>query len=285
MPRSIEPGAPERRSGTMGVASGAGLSDHACWGYRSPTERADVASAWLTDGLALGQRALCIGDGPMEDLVAELATVPDRDAALATGALVVSRVSDVYDLGAPIDAGEQLARYDAMLEQALADGFTGICAAVDITPLVQDVDRRRAHARWEQIGDRYVAEHPLAPLCLYDADAVGALDAIVCVHPLQGPERASFSLHARSATTAAIEGVLDAFAADVLATVLATSPRTDDVLVADGVGFVDARAAWVLHDHLRRRRGDGQAVAVVGAPERLRRVWDVCGFDPTLISA
>jgi anti-anti-sigma factor len=267
------------------IDTGAGLSDHACWLYSTDAERADVASAWLTEGLALGQQALYIGDGTTEQLVADLATLPDRDAALASGALQVSSARETYDLTAPIDAAAQVAVFDGRLQEARAAGFTGICAVGDVTALLVDDAHRRAFLHWEQVTDRYCAEHPVAPLCMYDARVVSGLDAIVCAHRLHGPEPAPCSVHATTATAVAVTGELDSFAADILREVLVTAPSTDEVLDVTDVGFVDTRAAWVLQDHLRRRQADGRSLRVRGAPEMMRRVWDVCGFDPALLGA
>jgi anti-anti-sigma regulatory factor len=275
----------EPRRGALGVTAGAGLSDHACWGYRSAAERADVTSAWLTDGLALGQQALYIGDGSHDELLADLVSLPGRDAAIAAGALVVASVRDTYDHSGPIDAAAQVATFDTKLGAALADGYTGICAVGDVTTLLVEPAHRTAFLHWEQVSDRYVAGHPVAPLCMYDARVVGAVDAIRCAHRLHGPDPVPFTLHATSETAAAMAGELDAFAADVLADILATAPVSDEVLDVAGVDFLDARTAWVLQGHLRRRRSDGRPLAVVGAGGKLRRIWDVCGFDPTLLSA
>jgi anti-anti-sigma factor len=274
-----------RRAGVLQADDHVGVSDHACWGYASDAERGDLACAWLADGLRRGQRGLYVADATASTLVDELAGIPDAAAWISSGGLVVLPSTDAYDLRAPIDADAQLAMYAGAVDQAIADGYDGVRVAADITPLVADVRRRPAHLRWEQIADRYIAEHPLAPLCLSDTRTITGIDAIVCVHPLQGPVAAPFSVHGVGAEQAALRGELDAFSSDLVAEVLDSLPGTDHRLDVSALEFVDARAAWVLQHELRRRRETGRPVVLAGVAPRLRRVWEACRFDATLLDA
>jgi anti-anti-sigma regulatory factor len=260
-----------------------GLSDHACWAYDSDAERAAVATAWIADGLALGQRTMYLADESPEVLTRELAGVPGRDEAIAGGALVVTATSSVYDLSRPIDARAQLAAYSAAVELAVSDGFAGIRVAVDITPLVEDPARRRAHLQWEQFADRYMTEQPLAPLCLYDRRKVGDLPAIEHVHPLTGPNALSFSLYGVGARRSALVGEVDALVADPLAAALAALPDPDDTIDVGALRFIDAHGAWVLQRALERRRATGRPLVLHETSPALLRVWDLCRFDPTLL--
>jgi anti-anti-sigma factor len=266
-------------------AGAIGTSDHACWRYSSDAERADAASAWLADGLRLGQRSLYVADAPPAGLLADLAAVPGLPAAVESGALIVMSSSAVYDLSAPIDATAQLALYAAVVDQAVADGYRGVRVAADITPLVLDPARRPAHLHWEQVADRYMTEHPLAPLCMYDARRVKGLSAIASVHPLQGPDEPVFGLYGDGPHRAALAGEVDGLVADVLAEILICLPETDEVLDVGGLSFLDARGAWTLHSELTRRRGLGHHVLLTGASRALRRVWDICGLDQSLFLA
>lgn len=274
-----------RRAGALDPDAGAGVSDHACWGYASDSERGELACAWLADGLRRGQRALYVAPGDRDALIEELAGIPDSAGWLAAGSLGVIPSTEAYDLSVPIDADVQLAMYAGAVDQAAADGYEGVRVAADLTPLVADERRRPAHLRWEQVADRYVAEHPLAPLCLYDNRVIHGIDAIVCVHPLQGPAVEPFSVHGAGGDAAALAGELDAFTAEVVAEVLGGLPRTDRRIDVSALDFIDARSAWVLQHELQRRRAEGQTVVLTGASPRLRRVWDACRFDRSLLDA
>jgi MEDS: MEthanogen/methylotroph, DcmR Sensory domain/STAS domain len=272
---------PPRRTGLMVPTERFGLSDHASWAYDTVGERAAAAAAWLTDGLTLGQRAVYVADAPVDVLTQELADVPGRDEAIGRGALVVAEAHNIYDFSTPADAATQLRVYSAAVEQAIADGFAGIRVAADITPLVADPGRRRAHLHWEQFADRYITEQPLAPLCLYDRRKVGELPAIEHVHPLNGPDPLPFSLYGVGPRRSALVGEVDAAVADPFAAALAALPDRDDTIDVGALGFIDAHGAWVLQRALERRRATGRALVLHQPSLPLRRVWELCRFDPT----
>jgi anti-anti-sigma regulatory factor len=274
-----------RSSGLLNPSQSFGLSDHACWTYESNRERAAAATAWLSDGLTLGQRAIYIADAPVEVLVEELAALPGRDDAIASGALVVARIEDMYDLSAPIDPQAQLAAYSAAVEAAIADGYAGMRVAADITRLVEEPARRHAHLHWEQYADRYMTEQPLAPLCLYDRRRIEDFRAVEHVHPLAGPDRLPFSLYAVGARRAVLTGEVDALVADPLVEALTALPDDDDAIVVSGLRFIDAHGAWVLAQALENRRVSGRPLAVHDVPPLVRRIWSACEFDSSLLDA
>jgi anti-anti-sigma regulatory factor len=228
---------------------------------------------------------LYVAEGTTEDLVAELTNIPAVSRAIESGALVVLPSTDLYDLSSPIDAEAQLAVYAGAVEQAVNDGYGGLRVAADITPLVMDPARRAAHVHWEQVADRYMSDHPLAPICLYDTRRVDDIRAIVSVHPLQGPTEQSFSLYGETATQSVLRGEVDSFSADVLGQALRGLPETDQVIDVSQLFFVDGRGAWTLHDELARRRSAGQDVMLAGPSKVLRHVWSICGFDTSAFDA
>jgi anti-anti-sigma regulatory factor len=259
--------------------TGFGPYSHACWCYATDAERARAACEWLADGLRQGYRAAYVADAPVDDLIAELADVPNRDEALRRGELVVFSMSDLYDLCAPIDAQAQLAVYAGAVEQALADCFRGLRVAADISTLVEDPARLSAHTHWEQLADRYISQHPLAPLCLYDTRRVADIEAIVGAHPMQGPTAAPFSLYAAQPHGAALTGEIDLAGHDALRDLLAGQPDSDRVIDTSELMFLDGRAAWLLHAHLVDRRVAGNPLVLSNPSDMLRRVWSVSGFD------
>jgi len=260
-------------------ANGFGPHAHACWRYSTDAERARVAGEWLQDGLDRGYRAVYVADAPLDQLLAELAGVPRRDEAVSLGGLLVLRTADIYDLSAPIDAPTQLAVYADAVERARQDGYEGLRVAADITALVADPDRRPAHVRWEQVADRYISQHPFAPLCMYDSRRLPDLEAIVACHPLQGPGAAPFSIYAAQPHGAAATGEIDLASHAAFREILAGQPESDRVIDTSGLSFLDGRAAWFLHSHLVERRAAGHPVVLADPPEVLRRVWTMAGFD------
>jgi len=262
-----------------------GRFDHACWGYSDERERADAAASWLAEGRRLGQRALYVADLPRDRLIDEIRAVPLAASSLVAGALVVFPSFVLYDLSAPIDPPAQLQVYADAVEDALSAGYTGLRVAADITPLVADPARRPAHLRWEQYAEHYIAEHPLAPMCLFDTRRVSEIDAIVCAHPLQGPREPSFALYGGGATTAALAGEVDALVAETLGEALSALPETDTEIDVSGLAFVDGRAAWTLQRELVERRANGHQMVLTHPTNMLRGVWHACAFDESLLAA
>lgn len=244
--------------------------------------------AWLTDGLRLGQQAIYVADRSPDDLLADLAALPDLDRLLGTDAVAVIPTTELHDLSRPIEAVEQLAIYDRAVHQAIASGFDGIRVAADITALIADPSRWSTHVHWEHVADRYIARHPLAPMCLFDASRIRGLDAVVCVHPLRHTDAsdAEFGLSCGADGAVVLEGEIDGITSPVLSEVLAALPRGDgEAIDVTGLTFLDGRSAFVLHDALGRRRAAGQDVVLAGASPQLRRLWAICGFDDACFAA
>lgn len=272
-----------RRTGVLSSAECFDVSDHACWAYRSDAERATVAVAWLADGLALGQRAVYVGDASPEALLAELASLPDRDAAWRRGALEVHAIAAFYDGSGPIDPDGQLAVYSAAVDQAIGAGYAGLRVAVDVTPLVRDPARRGSHLRWEQTADRLAAGHSLAPLCLYDRRVIADFPALDVVHPVRGPDAPPYSLHAASEERSALTGEVDALTVTPLLEVFANLPEADTTIDVSSLDFVDAHAAALLEQALHHRRASGRPLVLAGPTPLVRKVWRLCGLDETLL--
>jgi anti-anti-sigma regulatory factor len=259
-------------------------SDHACWGYATAAERAEAAAEWLLDGLRQGQRAMYVGDDTADNLVDDLAGMPNRDALLRDGSLLVHELTELYDTTKPIDSHAQLAVYDRAVRQAIEDGFHGIRATADITALVTDPSRRPAHVHWEQVADRYMTDDPLALLCLYDARCAVDIEAIVDCHPMQGPDLAPFALYGTRREAGALAGELDLHGHRGLESALAGLPRTDRTLDVSRLSFIDGHAADLLHSHLVARREAGQRIVVSGASPTLQRIWSICRFDASVLA-
>lgn len=274
-----------RDSGRVQTLSGFGARDHACWSYSGTDRRAAAATAWLTDGLRQGFRGVYVADAEQADLAGELARVPDSEAALGRGALVVLPSAAVYDLSVPTDARAQLAVYDAVVVQALAEGYRGVCVVADITPLVADPDRRPAHLHWEHVADRYVTTRPVSALCVYDTSQITGIDAIVAAHPLRGPAATWLGLYATGPDAAALDGEADATRGQMLADLLAQLPEGDTALDLSRLTFLDAHCARILSTGLAARRSAGHPVRVTGMQPTARRLWAVCGLDPALLDA
>lgn len=272
-----------RTAGRVQALSGFGAADHACWAYSGDDRRAAAVTAWLTDGLRQEQRCLYVGDGTVAELASDLTALPGSDDAQRRGALVLAPSETVYDLTAPTDPQAQLAVYTAVLSQAIADGFRGICVVADITPLITSPDRRLSHVNWEQVADRYLLDKPISALCLYDSGLVSGIDAVVCAHPLRGPAATPLALYGITPDSGALDGEADATTGGLLADLLGQVPADDTALDLSALTFIDACCARILSDQLEARAAAGLPLKVTGATPTARRLWEVCGLDPALL--
>jgi hypothetical protein len=252
-----------RVTGVAASAHGFGKGDHLCWAYRRTDEYLDGVVTFLREGLALGQRGLYMAERPETALLAELAALDGADELIARGALQVRPLT--YDMrsgtvGAPavVDVDEQVVTYARATQTAVDDGFTGLRAAVDATPLVRTAAQREAFGRWEHVADRFIRKHPFAALCAYDVRAIGdeAIDEMACLHPRSWGAEPAFHLHASPVADVALSGDVDAFAIDTFTLALERTvpamPGDDLVIDTRDLTFIDHRGLLALARHGRR---------------------------------
>src|SRR5690349_8655272 len=123
------------RSGDVAYAPRAARPHrHLCCVYDDCATFREHALAFLADGLARGNRVRFIGGS--DDTVAlreQLEAVPHR------GRRAVEATSVEHSYGthaAPVDGRATVGAYAAATREALADGFTGLRVAADVTALV-----------------------------------------------------------------------------------------------------------------------------------------------------
>lgn len=266
-----------RRHGSVPTASGLGLHGHGCWTYSDDAEFTGGVLDFLADGLELGQRLLYVGAGGVVKLRRELRDLPGLEDLLGDGTLRIMPLEAIYEMGRPIDAMAQLTMYAAATETALADGFTGLRVAADVTPLVTDRALWPEHTRWETIADRYMAKNPMAALCCYDRRELPdeILADLSCVHrSCNAPAQvAPFRLYA-GRDGLSLAGEVDCFSADSLRRLLrlASPPRGDLILELDELEFIDHHGLLALADHARELEREGRSLTALGAPREFDRL-------------
>ena len=219
-----------RRSEQTSSPVGYGPRDHLCWVYRGEEAWRAAAAAFLRDGVAGHDRLLYVADKGEDALVDDLAALPERDALLATGQLRVRSLADAYGgREGSFDGDEQVARFEALSREAVADGYRSLRLAADVTGLVPaddaGVDRVVAY---ELLVDGMGARAPWTSLCGYDRDRVGAraARALSFVHPVHhdAEDVVLARLHAGEAGQWCLRGEVDIATRDALGTALATLP-------------------------------------------------------------
>jgi anti-anti-sigma factor len=275
-----------RARGVVGSVAGLGPSDHVCWIYGSDAgfrRFQNRALRFAADGLVLGQRLVYVSDRDPDDVATGLGSLGDVESLRRRGALAVMRPTDMLPAGPPVtDPGALLAAFHAAVEQAIGDGFVGIRVVAELGPFLHDPAWCGDQARWELVGDRYMAgPRPLAAMCAYDRRVIGTDGAalLACVHPVRHDGSASFSLSA-DGDALCLDGEVDVFQSSLLERALAAVPDWDPlVLDLGGLQFVDTAGTAVLASEVAARTARGAEVQVRRARPLVRRLWGLVGFD------
>lgn len=265
--------------------------DHVAW-VGSADELDSVASAAFADGARRGEKLLFVAEDPDP---ARLGGVDGLEGLLTTGQLELLAVDAVYGTGKAFSASAQLATFEGVLADALADGYRGIRVVADNTPLVRgDEESFRRWLAWEQLTDRFQASSMVTGVCFFDRAALsGERRAdLAALHPVRCASIADppFSVFS-DGNAVSVTGTIDGLSAERFGRILGTVP-VDRPLVVDlsGSESVDREALLVLAhsasaDLPLRVRGNGhlrELVSVVGGAtphlrfERDGRVAPTC---------
>jgi anti-anti-sigma regulatory factor len=196
------------------------------WGFRDRAEFLSRAAEFIADGLLQNQYIAYSAEGTREELRSELAQMPGIGAHLDSGHIAPIPADDyyVYLPGTDIlDTDAALARYLAVLEWAIANGYTGVRAVADVTPVARTAEQRDALARLEYLIDQRATVLPVAALCAYDMSVLGAAAAeLICLHPVVSEGSVKFRLYADPDADVdfALTGEIDASANALFATTL-----------------------------------------------------------------
>jgi anti-anti-sigma regulatory factor len=226
---------------------------HLCQVFDGFPEFRTAAVAFLTDGLARGNRVRYLADGEPDVLHAEIAPLERLPAAQRAGAVeVVSSGRSYAGPAACVDAQTQVEVYTRDTRTALADGFTGLRVAADVTMLVRTLAQLDAFARYEHQVDRFMARAPFSAMCGYRRSELGdeTVTQLACLHPGGSAEHAPFRMHATAGADVALSGELDLTTVDLFAAAVdrvGLAERTEEIVVdATGLEFADHRNLLVL---------------------------------------
>jgi signal transduction histidine kinase len=160
-------------------------SRHKCLIYDGhPSEQLPVVVPLLEDGLRANERCLYLGDPTMVTMVRTALEGRGVDVAaeIARGALILSSERGPED--APFDPHAMVAMLIGMIDEAVRDGFAGLCATGDMRwELGRDENFERV-LEYEALLERVFREKPLRGICQYHRDTVPpkAIEAAVRAH-------------------------------------------------------------------------------------------------------
>jgi anti-anti-sigma regulatory factor len=271
-----------RGHGCIDSASSLGIDGHACWAFDRDREFTDAALEFLEDGLRMGQRIGFVASGSAAEHRERLDPLGNVGGLLDSGRLQLFSLSDLYAVGEPIDSEAQLAIFGAATDRALADGYSGLRVAGQVTDLVVDPSGWDAHLRWEGIADRYMARRPLAALCGYQRTAVPKelLGDLAAVHPASHGTAtlAPFRLFANS-DALVLEGEVDQFSAEALDRLLelAFDGQESATLDLGELEFIDQHGLRTLVAHADRLDSK-EGLSVERMPYLVERLCDLLGL-------
>lgn len=270
-----------RAQGLVRAVPAAEAADHLCWVYDDDAAFDAAARHFLAQGLARGERLLCVGERVIESLQS---TAEGVQSLIDDGRLELLTVAQAYAATGPFSPDRQLAFYDAATRRAIDDGYRGLRVIAEVTPLAEDPASRADLVRWEHLADGFMASGSgMSAMCAYRGDLpADALAQVAAAHPLvHVPDDAPpFRLFAEYGCLA-LAGSIDTFDADRLSAVLASSPVRGPVAVLDltFLEFLDGAGCRALARWARDLRERSIALELRSAPRVVRRMWSILDFD------
>lgn len=152
------------------------VSRHKCLIYDGqPSEQLPVVVPLLLQGLSENWRCLYLGDPETVEIVRAALTARGTDVAgeTARGALVFS--SDRSHLeGGGFDPRAMVGMLRGLIDQAVKDGFQGLCATGDMMWELGSVKNFSRLLEYEALLEQVFREKPLMGICQYRRDTVPA---------------------------------------------------------------------------------------------------------------
>jgi hypothetical protein len=168
--------------------------DHICTLFTTPEEQLAAAVECISAGLGRGERCLyvCCEHGIPEFRAALRQAGIDVAAEEKRGALVLLSKHDGHLQGGSFDPDRMISLLHRAVEDSLADGFAGLCAAGDMSWLLDEASGSERVAEYEARLNHFYQTHRALGLCQYNRNKLpdAALDHGIATHPyirMEGP--------------------------------------------------------------------------------------------------
>jgi two-component system, chemotaxis family, sensor kinase Cph1 len=159
--------------------------DHVCTLFSTREEQVNAAIDYIRGGLSRGERCLYIcGEQTPHEFRAELrAAGIDADAEDKRGALVLITKREHLKGGA-FKASRMIEVLAGAVADALKAGFAGLCAAGDMTWLLDEAPGSREIVEYEALLNHFYASNQALGLCQYNRNRLPAniVDACLATH-------------------------------------------------------------------------------------------------------
>jgi hypothetical protein len=161
--------------------------DHVCTLYSTRDEQLAAAIDYLRGGLSRGERCLyvCCEHTPDEFRDGLRRAGIDVAAEEARGALLLLTKHDGHLKGGRFDPDKMITMLHGAVKDALDAGFAGLCAAGDMSWLLDEADGSERIAEYEARLNAFYPSSRALGLCLYNRDRLPAatLDHSLATHP------------------------------------------------------------------------------------------------------
>ena len=161
--------------------------DHVCTLFSSPDEQLAAATDYIRQGLARGEQCLyvCGEQTPAGFRAALSAAGIDVHRHEERGALVLLTKETGHLQGGSFNASRMISMLSSAVEGALEAGFTGLCAAGDMTWLLDEAPGSDQIAEYETRLNHFYRNHRALGLCQYNRCRLPAavLDHGIATHP------------------------------------------------------------------------------------------------------
>jgi hypothetical protein len=161
--------------------------DHVCMLYSTREEQLAAAIEYIRDGLSRGERCLYVVGEHSPDEFREglrLAGI-DVESEEARGALILITKHEGHLQGGSFDPEKMITMLHGAVKSALDAGFAGLCAAGDMSWLLDEAEGSHRISEYEaRLNEFYPSSRALG-LCLYNRNKLPAatLDHGLATHP------------------------------------------------------------------------------------------------------
>jgi hypothetical protein len=161
--------------------------DHVCTLFSSPEEQLSAAIEYIRQGLARKERCLYVcGEQTCDEFRAALRSAGiDVDREETRGALVLLTKETGHLSGGTFSASRMIGLLAKAVADALRDGFEGLCAAGDMTWLLDHAPGSEELAEYEALLNDFYRNNRALGLCQYNRRLLPktVLDDGIATHP------------------------------------------------------------------------------------------------------
>jgi hypothetical protein len=145
--------------------------DHICAFYPGVAERDEILIPYLSEGLAAGEKCICVVDGvDPEAVLTALRSEVDLGPCLGLHQLDVHRSQETYLSGGGFAIEAMLDFWDRSIGGALAGGFSFARAVGEMTWALRQMPGVEDLMGYEARLNKFLPRYPQVLLCLYDLD-------------------------------------------------------------------------------------------------------------------